>query len=971
MLTRFLPDLRIRALSLQWLLVFALLGGTAFASGSLPPDQHAKVSDRVLLNAGHADEAFDSFIVYYHDDAALDDEKSASAKRTRRRLDAELVRVSESLGYNVRHERRLATGGHLIRLQSGKTLSQDSAGQFMAAMAADPQIQAIEPNARAYIQMRPTDPFYSIQWGLSNVIGGINVESAWDRANGNGVVIAIVDTGSTPHPDLDAQLVSGYDFISDPEAARDGDGRDDDPTDEGDWFERGDCPNRADSRRNSSWHGTHVAGIAAAETNNGIGVAGVAFGAKLQHVRALGRCGGTLADISDAIVWASGGRVSGVPANATPARVINLSLGGEGVCGPTYERAIDQAQSKGSVVIVAAGNDNAPAQETRPANCPGVVTVAAGNRDGERAFYSNHGNKVDVTAPGGHMTAESGEGGIASAYNDGDKEQGEPIYVYSQGTSMATPFVAGVAALMLSKNSALTPKQVRKMLIDTARPFPGICADGCGTGIVDANAAVNAAEGKAITHFPVSIAHGDIGAGTITSTPTGIDCGATCSARFARGTTITLQAKAAEGSRFSGWSGACSGRSSQCTLSADRAHAAIAEFSVPHTRLSGPGVLEGLSSDASPLMYSFTVPTGVTALRFSIRDGTGDADLYARHGEKPTFNEYDCRPYRDGNSETCNFPAPMSGTYFVMIAGDPKFADVRFEARYTSGPAGGRTLRNGVPIENQSAQTDGARYFRIFVPTSASRLRIETQGNNGDLDLYVSTGAVPKLDSFQWVSGEYGSNEAIVIDNPASGTYYIMAHAYTAYSGVSVTARYTNVTLDWTGLGAGSVEIKRAINSDRAPPCTAFPCEASLKNASHDLIATPSIGSRFGGWDASECDAIVNGNCRVRPTRHRDVKVQFTRDTTSSPTLTVKTTGNGRGSVAIRDVISGKIHGVCENFTCRSGPPEGSYELIAIPLPGSRFTGWDTSQCEQVVAGNCRVKINQPIETTATFQALR
>ncbi|MEE7547807.1 S8 family serine peptidase, partial [Xanthomonas sp. Kuri4-1] len=169
---------------------------------------------------------------------------------------------------------------------------------------------------------------------------GINVRPAWDKATGNGVVVAVIDTGITSHPDLDANILPGYDFISDTFVSRDGDGRDADPSDEGDWNPvQGECYTTPSPSpiTDSSWHGTHVAGTIAAVTNNAVGVAGTAYNAKIVPVRVLGRCGGYTSDIADAIVWASGGSVSGVPANANPAEVINMSLGGSGTCSTTYQ----------------------------------------------------------------------------------------------------------------------------------------------------------------------------------------------------------------------------------------------------------------------------------------------------------------------------------------------------------------------------------------------------------------------------------------------------------------------------------------------------------------------------------------------------------------------------------------------------------------------------------------------------------
>jgi serine protease len=228
-----------------------------------------------------------------------------------------------------------------------------------------------------------------------------------------------------------------------------------------------------------------VAGTIAAVTDNGVGVAGVAYGSKIVVVRALGKCGGYDSDISDGIVWAAGGSVPGIPANAHPARVLNLSLGGYGACGTTYQNAINSARSRGAVVVVAAGNSADDASNYSPANCAGVIAVAATDRYGALAPYSNYGTAVQMAGPGGDMS-NNGADGILSTLNTGLQGPVADSYAYYQGTSMASPHVAGVAALMLSVNPALTPSQLAVRLRSSARPFPQSSCTGCGAGIVDA-----------------------------------------------------------------------------------------------------------------------------------------------------------------------------------------------------------------------------------------------------------------------------------------------------------------------------------------------------------------------------------------------------------------------------------------------------------------------------------------------------
>lgn len=343
-----------------------------------------------------------------------------------------------------------------------------------------------------------TDPQVSKQWHL-NSTNGIGVNAAWKRTNGEAnIVVAVIDSGITSHPDLLGQTVAGYDFVSDQTASGDGDGRDADPTDPGD----------GDSQVPSSWHGTHVSGIIAAASND-IGGVGVAPGVKLQMLRALGTNGGESKDLAAAINWAAGIDIPGVPTNTTPAKVINMSLGTDSPqrCDAATQAAVDAVKVMGVTMITAAGNTSSDAFWSYPGNCFGTINVGATGFHGDRAWYSNKGLGVDISAPGGDSRNYSGapegtSGRIFSTSNEGKISAAEPTYAYQEGTSMAAPILAGVVALMYSVEPTLTFEDVWKILKSTATPFANAttCLVGvgtdfqlCGAGIVNAGAAVEAA----------------------------------------------------------------------------------------------------------------------------------------------------------------------------------------------------------------------------------------------------------------------------------------------------------------------------------------------------------------------------------------------------------------------------------------------------------------------------------------------
>lgn len=390
------------------------------------------------------------------------------------------------LGQTITHKRAMGIANNHVYTFSEKLDSKQVAAAIKQ-LRNDPNVVAVEEDLMMHPMMTPNDTQYSSQWHYTESTGGLNVVPAWDKADGSGVVVAVLDTGITNHSDLNANILPGYDMISTASVGNDGNGRDSDPSDPGDWT-TGQCG----AASNSSWHGTHVAGTIAAVTNNNKGVAGVAFGSKVVPVRVLGTCGGYTSDIADGIIWASGGSVSGAPSNANPAKVINMSLGGSGSCSSVTQTAINTARSNGAVVVVAAGNSSVNVSGATPANCSGVISVAASDRNGGDAYYTNYGSLIDIAAPGGAQSFANDSNGVLSTLNSGSTTPGSENYAYYQGTSMAAPHVAGVAAMIFEKWPAVTLDQVEEILKNTSRSFPSSC-NQCGDGIVDADAAVDAA----------------------------------------------------------------------------------------------------------------------------------------------------------------------------------------------------------------------------------------------------------------------------------------------------------------------------------------------------------------------------------------------------------------------------------------------------------------------------------------------
>ena len=756
------------------LTLLALIGATPAAIAATPA-----VQPRLSLAGLESAKQFDRFIVKFR--AGTPEANSASARQ--QALDSAAAQARQDIARSrqlwrpaataplwlLNHVRRMAQGADVVA--TTHKLDRAQAAALMRRIASNPAVAYVELDRILQPVFTPNDPNFPSQWGLTDADAGIRADQAWDLDNGAGVVVAIIDTGITSHSDLNANVLPGYDFVSNLAMANDGDGRDSNAGDPGDY--RGNV--------SSSWHGTHVAGTVAAIGNNSSGVIGVAYGARILPVRVLGVGGGSISDIADGLLWAAGGSVPGVPANASPAEVANLSLGGAGTCSITMQNAINGAVALGTTVVVAAGNDADDAGATEPASCANVIAVASVSSNSARSSFSNFGTSVAVSAPGSSIISTVNLGSTAPA--------GEGYATYS-GTSMATPHVAGTVALLQGRRVArgyppYAPAAVASQLKSLAYPVVQGCTYYYGAGIPDARALLEVAGGDAQA-LSAGIAANSL------------------AASGGNALYFVLPASAAQaGLRFasSGGSGNadlyvkfgakpttadydCRSSNADNSESCDIASAQPGSYYamlLATAAFSATSLTASLIGNAEPSAAFAHTATGLS-VSFTDLSGDSDGSIASRNWNFGDFIS---------TSQTNPVHAySQAGSYLVQLTSTDNLGSSNCALRrlVVSPPA--QALSNGIAVTGIAAKIGGELRYTLAVPAGASNLGFVTAGGSGDADLFVKFGAPPSLSDYDCVSQSPSTSEQCSIGTTQAGTYHVLLRAFSNFSSVALTGSY-------------------------------------------------------------------------------------------------------------------------------------------------------------------------------------
>lgn len=511
-------------------------------------------------------------------------------------------------------------------------------------LAQDSRVAFVEP-----------DQYVSINASQSNATWGIDrVDQRNLPLNGtynysgtaSNVNAYIIDTGIlNSHSEFGGRAVNGYDFI-------DNDG----------------------SSNDCNGHGTHVAGTV------GGNLYGVAKGVKLIGVKVLG-CdgGGSNSSVINGMDW--------VANNHQKPAVANMSLGGG--ASSAVDQAVQRMVNAGVTVVAAAGNDNGNACSYSPARAANAITVGSTTKSDARSNFSNYGSCLDIYAPGSNIKSAWSNGGTNTI----------------SGTSMAAPHVAGIAALYLSGNPSASPAQVTQAVLNNATP----------------NKVSDAKSGS-----PNLLAYSVFG-----NTPPPPGGGN----ELQKGVAVSVS-----------------------------------------------------GAQGSETFYTLEVPAGATDLSFNISGGTGDADLYVRFGSKPTSSDYDCRPYLNGNTESCDIASVQAGTYHVMLKGYSSYSGVSLVANFEGDVPPPPPSEDDFKEENISGAQGAWVDYTVTVAEGVNVLTVKISGGTGDADLYVRQGSYPTTSAYDCRPYREGNEETCVINNPTAGTWYLSLRGYSSFSGVTLTA---------------------------------------------------------------------------------------------------------------------------------------------------------------------------------------
>ncbi len=522
----------------------------------------------------------------------------------------------------------------------------------------DDQVQFIEQE-----QIFTVDPQVSTNANQGNAIWGLDridqralpLDSNYQyNFDGTGVTAYVIDTGvRNSHNEFGNRATSGWDFVDNDSDASDCNG-----------------------------HGTHVAGTIGGQSY------GVAKNVNIVGVRVLGCNGsGSTSGVIGGIDW--------VKNNASGPSVANMSLGGG--ASSAIDQAVEAAVASGVSFVVAAGNDNSNACNYSPARAGTAITVGSTTSSDSRSSFSNYGNCLDIYAPGSS---------IKSAWYNSNSATNT-----ISGTSMAAPHVAGVVALYLDENGSLTPSQI--------------------------------------------------------------------------------DSKLASGSTKNVVSDAKSGSPNELLYALDGSTGPDPDPDPdPSGELTNDQAVAVSGATGSETNFFIDVPAGQSNLSFTLSGGSGDADLYVKQGSAPTTGSYDCRPYRSGNNENCDYATPAAGKYYVMIQGYSAYSGASLVASYSADAGCTDCLDNGVPVSSIAGATGSQTFYKIEVPANTT-LTVTTANGSGDVDLYVKKGAQPTTGDYDCRPYRWGNNETCSLNSGTSGgTYHIMLNGYSAFSGVTLTASY-------------------------------------------------------------------------------------------------------------------------------------------------------------------------------------